>query len=375
MKKATTLLTLALGSAAAFAQSGGVTIAGRVDMGLQYADTGAKKVKNVDSGIYTGSRLIMRGNEDLGDGLSALFYLEHRFNADTGMPQSATKFWNAGSYVGLSSKDWGTVTLGRQYTPTFWTFLFADDTGPLRLHNYSALQSVQRSNFARIRASASPVTTPGTLDSVTNGIYSLGITSAFEDNQIVYKTPTFFGGLTAMLSVEAPEGYANGGGKLFSGNIEYRNGPLYTSVAATQKKGIVPTASNAEQKVSEQVASAMYAITPAVKVWGNVHPWKLESVAGSELKGNDWMLGASYWLASGELWVNYASKKLSNCSGCDSSGWGVGYHYFLSKRTELYASLATVSNDANAANTLNGFAPDDFGRNVRAVAMGIATTF
>lgn len=373
MKRALPFIALALGSQIATAQSG-VTIAGRVDMGLQSVDNGVSKTQRVDSGSYTASRLIFRGNEELGGGLSALFYMEHRLNADTGAAQSAAKFWNAGSYVGLSSKEWGTVTLGRQYAPTFWTFLFADDTGPLRLHGYSALQSVQRSNFARIRATSSPIQSAGSLDSVSGGIYSVGITSAFEDNQVVYKTPSI-NGFTAMLSAGAPEGHAAGTGKLFSGNVEYRQGPLYASIAATQKEGRVPAGGDLKQKVSEQVVSAMYELAPGVKLWGNVHPWQVESINNSKLKGNDWMLGASYWFSNSQLWINYASKTLKNCADCNSSGFGIGYHYFLSKRTEFYTSIAQVSNDANSANSLNGFAPGNFGLKVRAVAAGIAVTF
>src|SRR5262245_41258271 len=101
--------------AAGAASAQNVTVAGRLDGGLQYIDNGTSKVKRVDSGTYTASRLVFRGNEDLGAGLGALFYLEHRFNLDVGAPQSAAKFWNAGSYVGLTSQDLGTLTLGRQY--------------------------------------------------------------------------------------------------------------------------------------------------------------------------------------------------------------------------------------------------------------------
>ncbi|CAN5864710.1 N/A [soil metagenome] len=375
MKATSPFLALALSCAAlpAMAQSS-VTLAGRVDVGPQYVDNGTTKLKNIDSGAYTASRLILRGREDLGDGLAATFYLETRFNADTGAQQSAAKFWNAGSYVGLTDSRWGTITVGRQYTPIFWSFLFADDTGPLRLHGYSALQSVQRSNFARIRASASPITKAGSLDTLSNGIYSIGITSAFEDNQIVYKTANF-GGATAMISVAAPEGYAAGSGKVVSGNVEYRNGGLYASVAANRKEGRIPASGGIKQTMSEELASGMYEVVPGFKLWGNVHPWKMESAANARLKGRDWMLGASYWFPQSELWVNYASKKLDNCVSCNSQGWGIGYHYFLSRRTELYASIANVSNEANSANSLNGFAPGNFGQRVRATAIGIATTF
>lgn len=365
-------LALATIGAPVLAQSS-VTLGGRVDVGPQFIDDGATHQKRIDSGAYTASRLFMRGSEDLGGGLSALFYMESRFNADTGAQQSAAKFWNAGAYVGLSSTQWGTVTLGRQYVPIFWSFLFADDTGPLRLHGYSALQSVQRSSFARVSAAASPITAAGTLDSINNGIYQLNISSAFEDNLVVYKTPSF-NGATAMLAIGAPEGYAAGSGKVYAGNVEYRNDRLYASVAYNQKRGTVPAGGGAEQNLREAVASAMYAVTPEIKLWGNLHPWKFES-DGSTLKGRDWMLGASWWFGNNELWLNYAAKKIDDCQDCDSRGVGLGFHHRLSKKTELYASYARVGNDANAGTTLNGFAPSAPGRSVRGLAAGIAVTF
>lgn len=364
-------LALATVGAPALAQTS-FTLGGRLDVGPQWIDNGAGTQKRVDSGTYTASRLFLRGYEDLGGGLGALFYMEHRLNADTGTPQSA-KFWNAGSYVGLSSADWGTVTMGRQYVPIFWSFLFADDTGPLRLHGYSAVQSVQRGSFARVAAAASPVKAAGSLDSLAGGIYQLNISSAFEDNLFVYKSPSF-GGATAMLAVGAPEGYAAGNGKVYAGNVEYRNDRLYASVAYNRKKGTVPAGGGAEQDVREALASAMFAVTPDVKIWGNLHPWRFES-AGTPLKGRDWMLGASWWFGVSELWVNYATKKIDDCSACGTSGIGLGYHYRLSKKTELYASYGHVSNDANAATGLNGFAPGAPGLNVRGVAAGVAMTF
>lgn len=371
--KMTLLALAALGAGAAQAQSN-VTIAGRLDGGVEYVDNGQTKQKRMDSGDYTASRLIFRGTEDLGGGLSALFYLEHRFNLDVGAPQNATKFWSGGSFVGLSSTSLGTVTLGRQYVPIFYSFLWADDTGPLRLHSYSALQAIQRSNFARISATASPIKAAGSLDTIAGGVYSLAITSAFEDNLVIYKTPVF-GGATVQFAVGAPEGYPAGAGKIFGGNFEYRNGSFFGSLGYNSKQGTVPAGGGPFQKITEEIVSAMYAVTQEFKVWGNVHPWNFDSVAGTSLKGNDFMLGISYWLPSGEIWANVASKSLQNCVACNSKGASIGYHYFLSKRSELYASYARVNNQANSGNTLNGFAPAALGLNVSGLAAGIAVTF
>ena len=370
-----TALTLAASAwaSSALAQSS-VTLAGRIDVGLQYIDDSVTKFKRVDSGTYTASRLIFRGVEDLGDGLKAGFYLEHRLNADVGAAQSAAKFFNAGAQVYLSSNNLGTLTLGRQYVPIFWSFLFADDTGPLRLHTYSAVQTVQRSAFSRITAAASPVKSAGSLDSIAGGLYSLSITSAFEDNLIVYKTPNF-GGATVMLAAGASEGSPSGSGRVLGANVEYRGGPVYGSLAFNQKRGTVPAGGGVSQTVTEAVASGMYTITPQIKVWGNVHGWKLDTPSTSDFKGHDWMLGASYYFPQSMLWVNYAAKTPKNCTACKSKGIGIGYHYFLSRRTELYASAAQVNNDDNSANTLNGFGPAVAGKNVRGLAAGIAHTF
>lgn len=377
MKKVTGFTALAL-TATAFAGSAlaqsGVTIAGRVDVGPQYIDNGTDKLKRLDSGTYTASRLIFRGAEDLGDGLKAGFYLESRFNADLGAQQSAAKFFNAGAQVSLSSSTWGSVTLGRQYVPIFWSFLFADDTGPLRLHGYSAVQSVQRSAFTRVRATTAPVKATGSLDTIAGGIYQFGITSAFEDNMIVYKTPSF-GGTTVMLAAGASEGAPAGSGRVLGANVEYKGGPFYGSLAYNQKRGTVPAGgSGSYQTATEALVSGMYTVTPQIKLWGNYHPWKLNTTT-TDFKGRDWMLGASYYFAQSMLWLNYAAKTPDNCVACKSKGFGLGYHYFLSRRTELYASIAEVQNDANSGNALNGFAPAVIGNNVRGAAVGIAHTF
>ncbi|KVF35054.1 porin [Burkholderia vietnamiensis] len=103
----------------AHAQSS-VTLYGTIDAGLDYisnqkSPAGAGPAYGVQSGNVSTSRWGLRGNEDLGGGLGAVFTLENGFNGANG------KFGNGGDefgrqvWVGLSSRRWGTVTLGRQY--------------------------------------------------------------------------------------------------------------------------------------------------------------------------------------------------------------------------------------------------------------------
>ncbi|MBR8360324.1 porin [Burkholderia vietnamiensis] len=103
----------------AHAQSS-VTLYGTIDAGLDYishqkSPAGAGPAYGVQSGNVSTSRWGLRGAEDLGGGLGAVFTLENGFNGANG------KFGNGGdefgrqAWVGLSSRRWGTVTLGRQY--------------------------------------------------------------------------------------------------------------------------------------------------------------------------------------------------------------------------------------------------------------------
>ena len=107
------VVLLACISSGAQAQSS-VTLYGVLDVGLTYVNNVAgKKVIEETSDEATSSRVGLRGVEDLGNGLSALFVLEMRPQINSGTVYSP--FWNRYSYVGLSSTTYGTLTLGRQF--------------------------------------------------------------------------------------------------------------------------------------------------------------------------------------------------------------------------------------------------------------------
>lgn len=128
-----TLVSAALmlvAAGAAQAQSS-VTIYGRVDLGYQYSDksrsaTGkdAGSVSELANGGIRPSIFGFKGTEDLGGGLKAFFNLESHFDAGTG--QTTSTFFRRQANVGLSSADYGTLTLGRQYTPAVLALLATD---------------------------------------------------------------------------------------------------------------------------------------------------------------------------------------------------------------------------------------------------------
>jgi predicted porin len=112
---------LALAAQSAFAQTS-VTLYGIVDTSIRYlTNANASNDSQIAMGIgpITGSRFGFKGSEDLGGGLSAVFRLENGFNVWNGQLASSNTLFNRMAYVGLSSNQYGAVTLGRQNTPLF----------------------------------------------------------------------------------------------------------------------------------------------------------------------------------------------------------------------------------------------------------------
>jgi len=193
MKKS--LLAVALAAALptlAQAQSS-VTLYGILDGSMEYSNAQAnalsgkaidsaltpspKATFRINSGTQSGSRLGIRGSEDLGNGLRGIFTLEHRLSLDSGS-SSYDSFWYGQAFAGLSS-NWGQVTVGRQYTPLFAALAPADFTGYTGYNNWASFSG--------------------------NGFEGIGPQGPIRlNNTVAYKSPTI-GGLTVIAAYSAGE--------------------------------------------------------------------------------------------------------------------------------------------------------------------------
>ncbi|RDU99496.1 porin [Trinickia dinghuensis] len=129
MKKASLVLLSLIGAATAAHAQSSVTLYGLIDTSLVYTNNqkGGSNYQ-MSSGTLSGSRWGMKGSEDLGGGLKAIFQLENGFSGTTGtLGQNGREFGRA-AWIGLAS-PFGTVTLGRQNEPS------ADFVGPLVIAN------------------------------------------------------------------------------------------------------------------------------------------------------------------------------------------------------------------------------------------------
>ncbi len=136
MKK-TLIAGAALAALAGFAQAQSVTLFGIVDAGVEYQSkvattTGDDSRVSMNNGGIAPSIWGMRGSEDLGGGLKAVFNLEGDFSSDTGGSRGLGNISNGlfgrQANVGLSG-DFGTVLLGRQYSPAILAELSTDPRG------------------------------------------------------------------------------------------------------------------------------------------------------------------------------------------------------------------------------------------------------
>jgi predicted porin len=195
-------LSLALlgATGVAHAQSS-VTLYGVLDDSIQYvSNVGGKSLYNMAAGNLQGNRWGMKGTEDLGGGLKAIFQLENGFNPNTGSLGQGGRMFGRQAYVGLTGDSWGTVTVGRQYDP------LVDLVQPLTADNYWG----------------STFTTAGDVDNNDN--------SSRTNNAVKYTSPVWggfqFEGMYALGGVAGQ----TGSGQSWAGAATYATGPF--SVAA-----------------------------------------------------------------------------------------------------------------------------------------------
>jgi predicted porin len=333
MKKS--LLAVAVAAALpAFAQAqSSVTLFGILDASVEYSNDDANSVINalngqvtpgdttmrLNSGTQSGSRFGVRGSEDLGGGLRAVFTIEHRLAVDTGDTAGGGfaggngKFWNGQAWVGLAG-GWGQLTAGRQYTPIFWALIPAD----FSVYGFY-------NNWAGFTGSGFGPATP-------QGPIRL-------DNSLSYRSPTW-GGLTVYAVYafgEITNGLATNGAGGASGDIwglaaGWQLGGLYLGAGY---HSIDTNAAGGLESVL--AATASYKFTS----FGLSVGYTMQDfVGGADVST---ILGSAFLsIGPGQLIANLAMVDPQGFAGLrNDSGlqWGLAYSMPLSKRTNWYVAF------------------------------------
>jgi predicted porin len=372
-------LALAMLLATAFSSSAhadSVTIYGVADVGVSVGQFGAGKQVNVTSGAEDGSRIGFKGSEDLGQGFKAIFTLESRIELDTGSqsngylsnglnaqlfrglpapvvaaltpaigrPATAVNSSNAlfdrQAFVGLITPV-GAVLMGRQYSPAYevahggdvfesgsagsWINLaFVNGSGvspsiALRISN-ALMYRIEKNGFI-----ASVLYAPEATGSLgvskraraANMIYranglDVGVGYAAEENQL---------GAPSLKTWVAAGSYKLGETKLFAGYLRGKND------------------------------------NPAIA--GIIAPAVGQTIAGivgqnARVDGSVVTVGAQYPVGPGRIKAGLAHYRNNLTVDAGANLASLGYDYILSPRTNLYAQVTHVHNQANLQTGIGG---------------------
>ena len=352
MKKSLIALAVIAASGAAMAQSS-VTLYGIVDsyVGQTSSKTDSSIPANVKAKLsqtvvngsgLSSSRWGLKGKEDLGGGLAAVFTLESGFSIDSGA--NANNGGTAGdnatnilfgrqASVGLSG-GFGEVRLGRLYTA------------------YDSLRAATNNTWD----SNTFATTSNLWNKTGIADYSNRI-----NNAISYVSPDFGGVSGAIVygmgedkkaaTATTPEVAASNGVSL---HIKYANGPLVVGYAFQREKEnaagaslfnyapVATTATGATKADTRKynLVAASYDFGVAKLVGG------YNEAKNDTLKDKEYQLGVSVPFGAAAVAVGYTHSKSTSQTAVAATNKGDGFSlagtYELSKRTTLYAGLTSV---------------------------------
>ncbi|RQR25115.1 porin [Burkholderia sp. Bp9143] len=381
MKKSILAITsFCVFGASVHAQSS-VSLYGIVDAGILYVNNqGHRSLLQAASGNQQGPRWGFKMVEDLGGGLSVISQLENGFNIMNGALSQGGREFGRQAWVGLSSKRFGMLSMGRQYNP------MQDFLAPLQI--------AASTNIAGFGAH------PLDNDNLNNTFRT--------DNSIKYATRVYSG-----FQAEAMYAFSNStnfsrnrsyslGASFTGGNVQFAAG--YVRLDAAAFKGDSNGAIPADNFYNSSAAAAL-ATAASVQQWGGGGTYVLgpatlglmytrtvfkRPMTGSLFSGATGNGGGtgSLGFQNIEGSVRYSftpfllgvvAQAYTHATQGSSSGnyWqtSAGVHYFLSKRTNFYADAfyQFASNRLNAWIPFTG-APSSTRSQIAAVA-GIRQLF
>lgn len=339
-----TVGALALAAASTAQAQSAVTLYGIVDLFVQYGKGDSTQLA-IQSGGVSGSRLGVKGSEDLGGGLKVQFQLESGILADTGAQANSTSFFNRQSWVGLSSESWGAVSAGRQTLPQY-DILDAFDT------------------FGT-----------GVGSSASSDIVS---TTSRANNSVKYRSPTLggFSGTALVGMGETTPSPTNSGdnANVYALGGTYANGAFSAGLALNLFK----RATNATVDSRYVLATAAYDFGVA-KVSGAVQ--KVRNLSGVESNDRtEAMVGVSVPVTARNS-VSLAMGQVSTAgdSSRNARQWTLGATHVVSKRTSFYGVLSHIGNGASTSYTTtaaNGLGPTtSAGQDASSLQVGVRHAF
>lgn len=323
-------ILLAFGAGSAVAQSATptstVTMYGRIDVGLAHNWGNGPSRTYMDH--YHTSRLGFRGTEDLGGGTSAIFKLESRFLGKNGAQQDAATYFNDETYVGLTNRDWGTLKLGRIYSPFY--LAVAGRIDPFNGDGVGSMTGL---------TSLGHNLSPGNPYDVAKSLPNRDVRHS---NSIDYASPAF-GGFSVQAQHTVSEVRGQPSGKSLA--VRYDSPTLFAQTGY-EKKHFSRDAWTAH-------LGGGYVFGPAKVSLGYTTGYANDDEYARGNKARSALAGLTYNMGNVTLLAAIARMTMerptlidvARGTGSSLTKYAVGADYYLSKRTKLYAHYAHFSDN------------------------------
>jgi len=360
MKKTWVALAVLGAFAGAASAQSSVTLYGIVDVNYMWQELPTvvgsgtdtrieqKSASAINSGHQSGSRWGLRGSEDLGGNMKAIFTLEGGYSPDTGTLGQGGRIFGRQAWAGVQT-GLGSVVLGR-------VALLSSGTGSFDM-------------MGRL----DPFLTGFGLASAGNTFYSMNATRV--DNAILYKSPKFAGftmGASYSLNISGNESTdSNKNLDAFGIAGSWEAGPFW--VGASYDTFDNP-AGGSDQKHLQ--VGATFDIGPFRLNGGWANQTNIGAIPNAPTGGQgsflvlpsgarpfdttSWLLGGSWKIGAFTViasWQMQDADSQTYCApttppGCanfdpDFDIWSIGGTWSLSRRTNLYASYAQRNADGS----------------------------
>jgi predicted porin len=361
-KKIIALAIAAAISAPAFADTSNVTVYGQVNMSYDMMNVGSGHAYNAPATAVTSqsvnrigsntSRLGLKGSEDLGDGLAAIWQIEMQIDPGQGTApaaNSANVIGGRNTFGGLKSDSLGTVLLGRHDTPYKLSTRAYDVFGDGIADNRMLMGAVA-------------------------GKSAVLAFDGRQDQVIAYISPAFSGFTVAAAYLNVnpgAAGVATGGAKQSAASLAgmYNDNGLSASLAYevhTLDTGIAAVAATAATAtapaIAARTANTGYNEKATKLGLGYKQDAYMVGFAYEKTSDNTGTLGANqfghnaYYLsgkynvtASDAVKLAYTKMGVVGAAGVANGAKAItiGYDHTMSKRTTIYALYSKLTNDTN----------------------------
>jgi predicted porin len=333
------------------------------------------------------SRFGMRGTEDMGGGLKGIFQAEAQLNIDdgTGGSSAGALAFNRNTFVGLEG-PFGTVKLGNHDT------IFKEYGDTIGLLGLSSGTFMSTSNVLRKTGFG------------TSSASSFHLRRA---NSVIYETPeiaNFVGGIQWSTNEANQNAIPKRDPRVISAGVKWDNDMFYVALAHEIHYDLFGGSANAPSALRNNGASdptrSKDRATEFVVEWrpNKNHKFEFDAIR-KEYKENATTAGRfqsyrnmAYLLAMENRWsdkwrtaAHYVLARPGSCTrvaaACNTDGlegkqFTVGVAYYLSKRTQLWASASKLVNGKSARYNNNEFDDNpNTGEDLKHYAIGISHSF